>query len=181
MSKIPSETISILYLTEPQRLMIYRLWAEFKKPQRVIDEVKKLYNISLSSSVITDLCRDASAMVYINRFRDEYLLQVKSVPIANKKVRLEELQKNLDEANEMRDFLSTDAVEDRKELSMIQRRVNETVCVAREEVEGKPLIMQQFNVSQYSGMTDVELNNRIEKLILEAHEVKDIDGKATEG
>ena len=111
------------------------------------------------------MCRKPEAMVYINKFRDEFLMKIKEVPIANKRVRLEMLQKTIDENEELREVVDKSTVTGRKELSLIHRRNNETLCVAREEIEGKPAVMQQFNFSLYGNLTDEELQKRKDEII----------------
>ena len=168
MSKSTLTAQSLIYYTEIERLLIYRLWAEFKSPAVVQTKFNEEMKKEISVAVISNMCRRPEAMIYINKFRDEFLMKVKEVPIANKRVRMEELQKTIDENADLRIRVDLDKPDGRQELSMIQRRNNETLCVAREEIEGKALVMQQFNFSQYSGMTDEELQKRKDELIEKA-------------
>ena len=159
-------------LTEPQRLMIYRLYAEFKSPKKVSLLTQEQFGILVNPAMIKSICSTLEAMVEVQKLRDEFLMKVKEVPIANKRVRLESLQKTINENEELRESVDTSTADGRGELSMIQRRNNETLCVAREEIEGKPLIMQQFNFSQYSSWSDEELQKRKEKLISKARKME---------
>jgi len=167
---ITHTTISQLYLTEEQRLMIYRLFAEFRRPSKVITILKETHGIDVTASMVRDMCRDVSAIPYIQRFRDEFLVRVKEVPVANKRVRVDALQTVLDELMEYMDGkVGPDGNGlDMNELLMIHRRINETLAQAREEIEGKPTIMQQFNVTQFSNLSDDELQRRKEEIIAKA-------------
>lgn len=175
MIKPSSTTLAKIYLTEPQRLMVYRLYAEFKSPAKVRGLLASEYNINVSDQFIHQICKSTSGMPFVQKFRDEFLMRVKDVPIANKRVRLEELDKNRVELNDLRELPPTDTAEGRNERSMLMRRINETVCAAREEVEGKPLLMQQFNISANSHLTDEELNKRINELTSKASGLKTIE------
>ena len=50
---------------------------------------------------------------------------------------------------------------------------------AREEIEGKPLLMQQFNFSQFSNLSDMELQKRKEKILAEEMGKKKVLGVPT--
>ena len=176
MSKITGTALAAANLTEPQRLLVYRLWAEFKSPAKVSSWLQQETGVSLSPSSIKSICSNPEAMMLVQKFRDEFLMKVKEVPIANKRIRLEELESNRLEINEMKELVDIDKSSGRGEKLMMQRRMNETVCAAREEIEGKPLIMQQFNFSQYSSLSDEELQKRKEELLVKAKKVQDVEG-----
>ena len=106
----------------------------------------------------------------VARFREEFLSAVKEVPIANKRVRMDALEATRLALTGMMEKLVSPSEggmssEERHEMLMCMRRMNETLCVAREEMEAKPLLIQQFNVSQYSGMSDEEVALRRVELV----------------
>ena len=166
MKKANGNALARINLSETQRQMVYRLYAEWRSPVKIRDNMKSKYGVEISETSISSICRTDSAESHVNRYRELFLAKIKEVPIANKRIRLDELEQSRQLLLDMVEKLDINDKNDRVELSMLIRRMNETLCVAREEMEAKPLLMQQINISQFSGMSDEELERKKEELIM---------------
>ena len=65
-------------------------------------------------------------------------------------------------------IIDTDSREGRKELLMVFRRINELLCAAREEIEGKSNTYNQINITEFANYSDEELQQRKDILIAKA-------------
>ena len=146
--------------------MVYRLWAEWREPGRIVEYCQQEWGKEVSEELIRKVCRTRVGKLMVERFRMEFLQSVRDVPIANKRVRLDALEATRVKLQEMIEMLTTVNEGDRHDLLMCMRRMNETICVAREEMEARPTIVNQIGqVNQYSGLSDDEIMQRREKII----------------
>lgn len=152
-------------LNETQKLLILKLHAEGNSDENISALIDKKLKISLTTDAIRDICLTSDNQVYIERFRDKYLANVKSVPIANKRVRLDDYQEIRNKLFEMVNTLSAKGKEGRTELITIFRTIKDILATTREEMEGTPKSLTQINITDLTGLTDEELRKRKEILI----------------
>ena len=152
-------------LNDEQRMFVYRCIAEYLLPMDIQRMVKENYGVEVTTATIWAVSRAQKAKPHIEKFREEYMQKIKSVPIANKRIRLDDLEKTRVKLAEMIESNPLKTKSDKAEFLMCTRRLNETVCVAREEMERKPLMVQQLSFSDYSSLTDEELQQRKRDII----------------
>lgn len=155
-------------LNHEQRMFMLKMGSEGYTAGEIAKQIKAEFNIDITMGSIRVGLRSKKWQPFVERFREEYLVKVKSVPIANKRIRIDDLEKNRLKLVKMVDDNPAKTKSDRAELLMIIRRLNETICVAREEMENKPNMIQQISLSSYSNMSDEELQRRKEVLIAKA-------------
>ena len=152
-------------LNDEQRMFVYRCFAEYMSSTDIKRLLMENYKIELNIDTIMTIGRANKAKAHIEKFREEYMQKIKSVPIANKRIRLDDLEKTRIKLAEMIEGNPLKTKSDKAEFLMCTRRLNETVCVAREEMERKPLMVQQMSFSDYSSLTDEELQQRKRDII----------------
>lgn len=172
-------------LNHEQTLFMLRLFAEGCTQGEVAKEVFDQYGIECHPKSLWQKSKSKKWQPYYDRFREDYLARVKAVPIAHKRIRIDDLEKSRQKLLEMIDKGNIDSKQSRNEMLMIIRRLNETICVAREEMENKPQMIQQVSVGAFSSLSDEELQKRKEMLIAKAtgtHQARDIGvGESDEG
>lgn len=176
MEKEGSRVIDSVRVPEEEFLYILRLHAEFVKPERIQESLQSKYgqNSALGNSLIRikHVIGDTNSRLIIAQFRGAYLNRIKDVPIANKRVRLEDLE-------EVRDKVITDLkqnklldAEQKMEFRLMAKSLKDTLDCAREEVEGKSIVFNQLNViGDFGDKSDDELASRRDELIRKASRV----------
>lgn len=145
-----------------------RLYGEGKKPQQINDHIFNTTGKNIDIQKLANMLLRKDYQVFIERARDKYLSEVKLVAIANKRIRLDDLQVMRDKLFDMTVSLDATLKEDREEILDIYRRINEVLAIAREEMEGKSHTFQQINITEVSSWTDEELQRRKAVLIAKA-------------
>ena len=168
----------IVQLGQEERMFVLKLWAEGWSAIEIGRELQEQYNIKHTRQSLYELCKEEENQIYIDEFREKYFESVKVVPIANKRVRLDCLERSRKLLMKMLDVLcidgrkSTDGIpkseNQRSQILMVIRRMNEVLSFAREEMEGKSHILQQFNYGNFPGMSDSQLQKRKEEIIAKA-------------
>ena len=161
---------SDLKVTAPkeEHLFILKMYAEGSKPDEIIGAYKTNFGHKILPSTVKDVCLLKDNKIFIERFKEKYLAEVKAVPIANKRIRFNDLQKMRDTLFAMADSLTIKKRSDRKELMLIFRRVNEVMAIAREEMERRGNVLNQINITELTSLSDEELQKRKEILIAKA-------------
>ena len=165
--------LSVVHLSSEERMFIFKLWAEGWSAIEIGRELETQYKIKHTRQAIYELCKRDENQIYIDEFREKYFASVKMVPIANKRVRLDGLERSRLLLLKMIDSLCVRGAipksdNARSQVLMILRRLNEVFCVAREEMEGKHQILQQFNYGAFAGLSDENLQKRKEEIIAKA-------------
>ena len=161
-------------LKDNEKMLVFRLWAEGWGAVDIVREVLDQYKIKTTRQTVCEICKKENNQIFIDEFRERYFASIKMVPIANKRIRLDALDRNRVLLLKMMDQLCRHRTglpqteNTRAQVLMIMKRLNETVCVAREEIEGKSHIIQQINVGNYSGLSDAELQRRKDDIIAKA-------------
>ena len=146
-------------------VMLCRMHVDGHNSREICDAIKREYNIDYSQGSVSYRLRAKRAQPYLERFREEYLTKVKQVPIAHKRIRIDDLEKTRIKLGRLIDKMPVQTKLQRDELLRAMRLLNETLCVAREEMEKKPEMVQQISLSSFSNLTDQELQKRKEALI----------------
>ena len=151
-----------------QRTFALRLYAEGLTAGEVVREIKSTYDIDYAEASLKSTVKSKKWQATIERFREEYMSKVKSVPIANKRVRIDDLEGVRNKILKCIKDNPLKTKSDKAEFLMMTRRLNETLCVGREEMEAKPFMVQQLSIGAFSSMSDKEIQERKEVLIAKA-------------
>ena len=152
-------------MTRDQRVLIYRLHAEGFSEDQIQEEMKVNQGIDIPGTTLHLAIAAKKARPYIEKFKEDYLAKVKAVPIANKRIRLDDLETTRLKLQKMIEKTPIETKQQRAELLMMMRRLNETICVARDEMENKPMMIQQVSVSELRDFSDEALQKRKDELI----------------
>ena len=135
-------------LPQEVRKAIITLAGQFKKPTFILEEIKELYpeelesfkNIKKTIYNIMDGSKDQ-----INALREQHCKSLLEVPIAHKKIRLERLEDQYDNA------VGVD-----KSVQVLR--------AAREEMEGSKVNLSLYQMNFFGKMSDEELERRIAEI-----------------
>jgi seryl-tRNA synthetase len=164
-------------LSTDQRMVVLRMHAEGNGFEAIRKEVKEKWSISIQPKALQDTCAAKKWQPYVKAFRDEYLAKVKSVPIANKRIRIDDLERErkriigLIERNPRK---TKSDITQHLQLVAELRRIMDT---AREEMEKKPHLFQNVVVGM-GDMSDESLHRRKQELI---KRIRRFDGTGTSG
>lgn len=151
------------------KLFILQLHGEGAAMERIRQEAQARFEEPFTAKRVRDICIAPENQVFVERYRDKYLAEVKKVPIANKRIRIDDFQRMRDKLFEMADIIEVDTVEGRSELLKIFQRINDILAAVRDEMEGKPWLLQQINITELSAMSDDELQRKKEMYIAKAN------------
>ena len=152
-------------LNDEQRMFVYRCHAEYLMGHEIKRMLTEHYGVVITVATITTICRAQKAKAHIEKFREAYMQKIKDVPIANKRIRMDDLEKARVKLGEMMSGNPCKTKGDKAEYRSCIKHLNETFCVALNEMERKPLMLQQMMVSDYSNLTDEELQERKREII----------------
>lgn len=169
--KIKAE-IEKFKVVETDKDYVLRLHAEFKtikEIKEVIVEVLGKESPLNSLMIIEGIIKDPVNDLWIKTYRNRYLKRIGDLAVANKKVRLEDLEllrgKFLDQ---IRSNACLDPVQC-KEFRAVAKGLSEVLMSAKDEIEGKGMTFNQFNViGDFNDKSDEELANRRDELIKQA-------------
>ena len=149
-------------LTEAQRLIAVRMAAEFMSFSEVTVEIKRLFNIEVDPTSIRDIVHTNKWKPHYQKFRNEFLSKVKEIPIANKRIRLDDLEM-------MRGKLVEQIKSSGSKIHQGRcfRRLGEVLSLAREEVERRPQLIAGLQIGDFSDQSDEELIARRDRLLKE--------------
>lgn len=150
------------------KLFILQLHGEGAAFERIRQEAQAKFQESFTDARIREICLAPENQVFVERARDKYLSEVKKVPIANKRIRIDDFQRMRDELFAMSQSVNTSSSEGRAEVLKIFQRVNDILSAVRDEMEGKPWLLQQINITELSGLSDEELQREREIIIAKA-------------
>jgi hypothetical protein len=142
-----------------QRNFCLRLHAEGYDTGVIRKELKEKWQITITAKGLFDTFRAKKHQPTIKAFRDDYLQKVKSVPIANKRYRMDDLERERERINRL---IKTSPMKTRADKSLYLSLVGELrrlIEMAREEMEKKPHLFQNVNVAM-GDMDDEQLDNR---------------------
>ena len=154
--------------TDEARMFIFKDYGEGLPADKIVSRLKKRFQVEADEDEIQDLCEDKDNRVLIDQYRREYLVKVKDVPVANKRIRLDDYQSLRDKLFEVINACNIKKKYGKRDFFTAVRRYNEVAMAVREEMEGKSNAYTQINITELSGLTDEELERRKTELIARA-------------
>lgn len=155
-------------LEDKESQFILKLHGQGTKQIKIRELFKEEFNLDIAPILVKNICSHTDNQVYVERYREEYLSKVKSVPLANKRIRLDDLQEIRDALFSAVSTLDMQDSEQRKDILAIYGKLKDILSSAREEMEGKPWLIQQINITELNHLSDDELHKRKEILIAKA-------------
>lgn len=155
-------------LTEEHKMFMFQSYGHGVALGNIKERLVAKFKIDVTEDTINNLCTQEDNRVYVDRYQQEYMARTKDVPLANKRVRLDEYQMMRDRLVEIAHDLDASTKSGRQEILMVFKRLNELLCAAREEMEGKPSHQNFINITELSNLSDEELQRRKEVLIAKA-------------
>ena len=80
-------------LNHEQRMLVFRMHAEGQTSNEIKHFLADKYKVTISVQGIDKTCRAKKNQPYIEEFRKQYLADIKKVPIANKRIRLNDKER----------------------------------------------------------------------------------------
>lgn len=155
-------------IPEDLKTFVLQCAGEGNTPTEIIQILCARKKVNVPVEKVETFCSSEDNKHSIERFRELYLARLNDVPIANKRLRLNDLQKVRDKLFNLLNEIDVKTKVGRNEMIVIFRRINETLAVARDEMEGK-FVQQNFvNITEFSGLSDDELQYRKDILIAKA-------------
>lgn len=133
-------------------------------PSAIAKELIQEHGVSITNHAILNTCKAKKHQPRIKEFRDKYLADVRAVPIANKRIRIDDLERERVRLNELikkNPRKTKSDIQQHLQLVAEMRRLSE---VAREEMEKKPHLFQNV-VLGMGDMSDDALHERKRELI----------------
>ncbi len=155
---------------EIKRLFLLRLHSEFKENKEIVEKYNKKFEANIKESDVDKELNNTENRYLIQQFRNNYLNKIKNVALANKRVRLDDLDYLRNRYLELiRGNMCIDK-DERQEFRIMSRALIEVLGAARDEIEGKGITFNQMNVSmgEFDGKSDAELLARRQELIRQA-------------
>jgi hypothetical protein len=156
----PGQEFAVKRINEQQKLELCKLLAWFWKSPEIIKYFEDEHQLKLKPSDIKNYRAAEKWKPIIEKFRDDYLKDLNSVPLANKRKRLDELEKLYDSAIADGD--------------LDQARI--LIREFREEVEKKvgdvSVSFTQINHNEYHEMTDEDLQAEKVKTLEQLEKVR---------
>ncbi len=79
-------------LSDEQRILVFKMYAEGVMPTEMSKWIKENWAIDYQPDSIASVVRTDRAQPYLKKFKEQYLARVKEVPIANKRIRVDDLE-----------------------------------------------------------------------------------------
>lgn len=158
---------------EARRLFVLKCHGEFIDFAEISRRcLKKEYTISVWE--VEKICTEPSNRYTIQQYRNQYLNKVKSVALANKRVRLDDLDYLRSRFLEILKANDCGSYDSRAEFRSMSRALLEILGAARDEMEGKGITLLGVGIGgglgmgDFDGKSDTELVARREELIAQA-------------
>lgn len=155
-------------LSTDQRMIVLRMYGEGCNYPEIARYCKEQFGIKIQPNAIRDTCNAKKWQPYVKDFRDRYMAAVKSVPIANKRIRIDDLER---ERLRLIDLIKKNPRKTKSDitqhLSLVAELRRLTDC-AREEMEKKSHLFQNVVVGSIGERDDEYLHNRKEEILARA-------------
>lgn len=156
-------------LTDEQRLICLRMYAEGETCGNISKYIKEEWNISYTATGISHLAHQKKYQTYLKKFKDDYLKRIKDVPIANKRVRVDDLEKVRIKVMKALEENFCETKGEREEFRHMVKTLNEVIANARAEMEKNPALIQNIGIlGDFSDKSDDELIGEREELLNQA-------------
>lgn len=156
-------------LTDEQRLIVCRLHAEGSTPTEIQRYIADEWKITFTLPGISNITGSKRYQVHIKTFKEAYLKRIKDVPLANKRIRLDDLQYARDKIIKCMKSNPCENKAQRDEFMRLNRSLNEVIASSREEMEKKPNLIPGLGlVGDFSDKSDEELSNERDEILKNA-------------
>ena len=152
-------------LSHDQRMFVLRMSGEGYRLADIQRELNSKYNISLHHESIKSTCEAKINQPFVQQFRESYLARVKEVPIANKRIRVDDLEKVRKKIIEQIEKNPMETAKQKSEFLLMTNRLERVIEQAREEMEKKPQLIASVAVNEFTSLSDAELLRRKDSLI----------------
>lgn len=142
-------------LNDEQRLLVFKMYAEGIGAPEMSKWIKENWDIVYQPDSIYSVVRTERAQPYLKKFKEQYLARVKEVPIANKRIRVDDLELIRLKTVKLLKENPCETKAQREEFRFMVRTLNDTISNAREEMEKKPFI--NLGLGDFTDKTDDEL------------------------
>jgi len=164
----------ICKLNQDQRITVLRMFGEGMDSGAIKREVGGRFGITISATAILQTCRAKKNQSFVNSFRETYLAKVRDVPIANKRIRMDDLEKERVRLNKMIESNPLKSKSEKLEYLRVASELRRMIDTAREEMEKKPHLIQQA-VMNFAELSDEQLHARKDELLREARRLSGKD------
>jgi hypothetical protein len=150
--------------TNDQRMLTLRMHAEGYDVGQIDKLMREEHDVKVNKQAYYDAFKTKKWQPFIKQFREEYLAKVKSVPIANKRIRMDDLERERVRINKV---IKDNPLKTRADKSLYLQCVSELRRLsntAMEEMEKKPHLFQNVVLTQ-GDMSDDALHRRKQELI----------------
>jgi hypothetical protein len=158
-------------LSEDHKREVCDLLAQFKEPTEIAKILKDLYGVEVSPKAIYYYKSDLKWQPLIQKYREQYSLELNKVPLYHKRVRLEKLQDQLDEIERETATTSHQRSLRRGELRSVLKDARDEVQPMEDKRGDTNILSIQFN-----SMDDSELLKKREELlkVIQSSPVKEV-------
>lgn len=153
-------------LSPEQRMLVLRKYAEMAEPAEISLWIKDSFNIDYKTSSISSLVQTPTAKPVIAKFKEDWMRRVKEVPIANKRIRIEDLEYIRVKLMKLIKDNLCDSKGQKEEFRHQVKTLNEIILNAREEMEKKPFIT--IGLGDFSDKSDDELIAERDEILKQA-------------
>lgn len=155
-------------LSDDQRHIALRMYAEGIGPSDISKYIKSEWSIDYTPEGVSSLVKSKVHEPFLNKCRDEYLKKIKDVPIANKRIRIDDLEKVRNKVMKALEENKCATKTEREEFRQLVRTLNDIIINAREEMEKKPNLVPIIGLGDFSDKSDDDLIAERDELIKQA-------------
>jgi len=151
---------------EEQRILVCKMYAEGMGGTEISRFIKSEWGIDYKPTSVKELAEREKNKPIVKKFRDEWMARVRDVPIANKRVRVEDLEYV---RLRVMDLIRSNECENKtqkEEFRNLVKTLNEIIVNAREEMEKKPFLM--VGLGDFGDKTDDELIAERDEILRQA-------------
>ena len=161
---------SYLKLDNDQLHLTLRMFAEGYSIPNIRKELSTKFNINISRQSILLKCEAKGNQQFIKDYRETYLAKVREVPIANKRIRIDDLEMVRTRLIKLLKENKCENKSQKAEYLTLSRELRALVESAREEMERKPHLISN-TILNMNEVSDGQLHSRKEELVRKAQRV----------
>ena len=157
-------------LDNDQRHVVLRMYAEGNTLGVIQQHLIEEYKITLGRNSIYATCHSKVNEKFIKSYRETYLAKVKEVPIANKRIRVDDLEKVRMKLIELMEKNPCETKSHKLEYVSLSGELRRITDCAREEMERKPNLITT-TIMNMNEVSDGELHSRKDELVRKAQRI----------
>lgn len=155
-------------LSDEQTHIILKMMAEGSTPSECVKFIKETWQIDISSSALSQSYQAKKYESFVKKCKDDYLKKIKDIPIANKRIRVDDLEKVRTKLMAAIEENKCENRSQREEFRQLVRTLNDIIINAREEMEKKPNLVPVMGLGDFSDKSDDDLIRERDELIKQA-------------